>query len=511
MLVAFALVSTQFGFAQTHPPEKTRTLSLRECILMALTRNLDLEIVRMSVDVARFNLNGSYGAYVPTFSFSARHDFVSQPPDFDPKKANFDFPYELTSDSAGPALNGLLPIGLSYDLNAVAGEKKGRTDFRLNPDTAANFPPNGIRETNNFFADAGLSLQQHLLKDFWIDKYRQAILLRRKDLSISEQTLQFEVMKTVLAVELSYYDLISAREQVRVQQLALELKEQFVAETKRRVEVGDLPPLDSDQAESQLETTRTSLTAAREAYATRQNTLKRLLSDDFMDWAEVELQPGENLVALKMEVNRSESFLNALKNRPDLLQARLAVERSDVEVRFRKNQLFPNLDVIGHYGGLGIDESLGSAVSDSLHFRNPEYFYGAVVSFPLTNLRERNDYQATKSLRQIAVLQLRKAEQEVLLQVADYVNRVESRFTQTGSTRKARTYAEAALGAEQKKLQNGLSTSFFVLQLQETLTAARTAEVLALADYNKALAQLSFAEGTTLSQRNVRLEGKPQE
>jgi len=68
--------------------------------------------------------------------------------------------------------------------------------------------------------------------------------------------------------------------------------------------------------------------------------------------------------------------------------------------------------------------------------------------------------------------------------------------------------AEAALAAEQKKLQNGLSTSFFVLQLQETLTAARTTEALALADYNKALAQLAFAEGSTLHKRNLLLEVK---
>jgi outer membrane protein TolC len=79
------------------------------------------------------------------------------------------------------------------------------------------------------------------------------------------------------------------------------------------------------------------------------------------------------------------------------------------------------------------------------------------------------------------------------------------RFDQIGSTRKARTYAEAALAAEEKKLQNGLSTSFFVLQLQETLTAARTAEVEALADYNRAVTQLSFAEGTILQRHRLRI------
>ena len=94
------------------------------------------------------------------------------------------------------------------------------------------------------------------------------------------------------------------------------------------------------------------------------------------------------------------------------------------------------------------------------------------------------------------------------MQIADHVKRLQSRFSQVGSTRKARSFAEAALAAEQKKLQNRLSTSFFVLQLQETLTAARTAELQALAEYNRTLAQLAFAEGNTLERHHLALEGK---
>ena len=126
-----------------------------------------------------------------------------------------------------------------------------------------------------------------------------------------------------------------------------------------------------------------------------------------------------------------------------------------------------------------------------------------VVSFPLSNVRERNDYRASQAAREIARLQLKKAEQEVLVQVADLFTRVQSRLSQVDSTKKARTYAEAALAAEEKKLRNGLSTSFFVLQLQETLTAARVAEVQAVADYNRALAQLAFAEGSTLGKHHL--------
>jgi outer membrane protein TolC len=64
------------------------------------------------------------------------------------------------------------------------------------------------------------------------------------------------------------------------------------------------------------------------------------------------------------------------------------------------------------------------------------------------------------------------------------------------------------LAAEVKKLQNGLSTAFFVLQLQETLTAARMAELQALADYNKIIAQLAFAEGSTLEKYHLSVDVK---
>jgi len=315
-------------------------------------------------------------------------------------------------------------------------------------------------------------------------------------------------MKTLLAVELSYDDLVAAREDVRVQEKALELRQQLLRETQRRVEVGDLPPLDAEQAETQLENTLTALTSAREIYVGRQNFLKALLSDDFKSWVDVELLPTDALLSLPQEVNRSASFARAMENRPDLIQARIEVEKSDVAVKFRKNQLFPSLDVVGSYGGLAVADEGGNSFNTALTSGSPEYSYGVVLSFPLSNLSERGYYRASKAARQISELQLSKAEQDVLVQIADLVNRAQSRFLQVNSTRKARAYAESALAAEVKKLQNGLSTAFFVLQLQETLTATRTAEVQALADYNKIIAQLSFAEGSTLDKYHLSVQVK---
>jgi outer membrane protein TolC len=490
------------------PPANRKPISLSQCIDLALSRNLDLRIEHLITQAAGYNLAGAYGAYDPIFSVGAQHTFVSQPSDFDVRKFNDYFPVELDTDLLRGGLNGQLPLGLSYDLGVTTLYKNARTDFSSDPEDAAFYPPSGIRETNNYSAETGLTLRQHLLKDFWIDAARETLLIRKKELSMSQQALRFQIMKTVLAVEVGYYDLIAARELIKVREKAVELNQQLVKETRRRVEVGDLPPLDLDQAETQLQNALTALTGAREVYVTQQNMLKRLITDDFKEWVDYDLQPSEALLALPADINRSESFQRAMNNRPDLLEARLAIERSAVVVKFQYNQLFPSLDLVGHYGGLGVNDDSGHAVNQAFNFSNPDYFYGAVLSLPLGNATERGKYRSSQAAKQIAELQLKKAEQEVLVQIADSVNRVQSRFSQVGSTRKARSFAEAALTAEQKKFENGLSTSFFVLQAQQVLTAAQTAEVQALTEYNRTLAQLAFAEGSTMDRNHLALDAK---
>src|SRR5262249_36355383 len=163
------------------------------------------------------------------------------------------------------------PIGLSYTLATRAGTKDATTDFNADPDNANNFFF-GIRNTNNAFASADITVRQHLLKDFWIDQDRATLSVRQKELKRTEQALRFHVMRIVLAVELAYYDLGVSRQQVHAEEQSLALNEQLVKETRRRVEVGDLPPLDADQAETQLQNTLTALAAAREVLASRENT-----------------------------------------------------------------------------------------------------------------------------------------------------------------------------------------------------------------------------------------------
>ena len=74
ILVVIALCAAVLAAAQTAPSSAThRPLTLQQCIQLALTHNLVVQMVQLSKDIARFNLNGAYGAYDPIFV----HKFVS--------------------------------------------------------------------------------------------------------------------------------------------------------------------------------------------------------------------------------------------------------------------------------------------------------------------------------------------------------------------------------------------------------------------------------------------------
>jgi outer membrane protein TolC len=103
---------------------------------------------------------------------------------------------------------------------------------------------------------------------------------------------------------------------------------------------------------------------------------------------------------------------------------------------------------------------------------------------------------------------LKKLEQTIMTTIDNDINQARSSYQQVAATSAAREYATDALDAEQKKLQSGKSTTYTVLQMQRDLTMARGNEIQALATYNKALAQLSLDEGSTLKRLSINVEVK---
>jgi outer membrane protein TolC len=288
----------------------------------------------------------------------------------------------------------------------------------------------------------------------------------------------------------------------------LQLAERLLWENRKKVEVGQMAPLDEKQAESQAAASRADLISAQQALDAQENILKGLITDDYRSWHDVHLVPAESLIAVPPLLNLPDSWDKALRLRPDLQQARLDVQRDEINVRFTKNQLFPQLDLVGQYGYAGNDREFSGALGQIREQNNPFWYYGASVSYPIGAHSARANYKVSKAQKAQNELILKQRQESILVQIDNAVKLVQSDFERVGATRQAREFAKAALEAEQKKLENGKSTSFLVLQAQRDLTAASFADVQALAGYNNALAQLALTEGTTLDRHHLNVQVK---
>jgi outer membrane protein TolC len=283
----------------------------------------------------------------------------------------------------------------------------------------------------------------------------------------------------------------------------------LVVENKKRVEIGALAPLDAQQAEAQAASTQASLIAAKSALAVQEHLVKQLITDQYSQWANFSLEPSGTLTSPRQFFSLQDSWSKGLTQRPDFLQAKLDIERQGVVIKYNHNQLFPELDIVGTYGhtAAGFSE-YSSSLAQIRDGSFPYYSYGGQLTFPIGNTGARAAYRSSKLTMEQLVLTLKKLEETIMVQIDNDIKQAEASFEQVAATHTAREYAAAALDAEQKKLESGKSTTYTVLQMQRDLTTARGNEIQALDSYNKALAQLSLDEGSTLKRLSINLEVK---
>jgi outer membrane protein TolC len=494
----FFVAAASVAVAQGEPPA-TRTISMQDCIQQALEKNLDLQIERFNPQLSQYDIAVAQAGYDPMFKFSGQQNYSETGgQSFDPVTGLPSLGSKTYQNTFSSSIDGLLPWGLTYNLygNNLT-DSWGKT--------------RGTNSFENTTGGIGIGMAQPLLKNFWIDQTRLNIRVAKNRFNYNTAGLQMRIMDTVTSVENAYYDLVAAIENVKVRELALELADRLLSENKKRVEVGALAPLDEKQAESQVASARADLLTARQQLASQQNVLKSLLTDDYQKIHDVSLSPSQGLAAVPQEFSLQQSWSKGMTQRPDLQQVKLDLERQGLQLKYDYNQLFPQLDLVGSYGygaGSVTTVEFSDAFSDIANQSYPNYSFGAVLSIPLSNKAARNNYKAGKLSVKQALLSVKKMEQGIMTEIDNAIITAQASYERVGATRAASSYADDALKAEQKKLENGKSTSFVVLQLQKNLTDARSQEITALAEYNKSLAALSLAEGSTLTRQNISIQVK---
>ena len=478
-------------------------LSLDDAVRLALEHNLDIQVQRYNPVISEYDRRSLYGYYDPTFRTELGHSEITRPSGGINVNTGNDFPGTRSkSDYADFGLGGYLPTGMRYDLTHSISESIVGTPNFVGTNSSGQ-PIYNNKITDTYYSGALLTLSQPLLRNFWIDAPRLAIQLARRNVRMSELDTERGIMLIITTVERSYYELIAARETVRVREQDVAVKQQFFDEQRRRVEVGTLAPLEEKLAQSELALAQTTLLLARNDAATAESVLKAVVQDNFVNQLGVRMELTDKLLAVPAIPNLQDAFKDATEKRPDLQSMRINLEKHDIQLKFDKNQLYPQLDVFGSYGVNGVDVTPGNVLDDLAQRSAPQHSYGVILSLPLTLKRERENLKSDKAAKAQAILMFQRLEENIFVEVEFGVRQLRTLWEAIPLTKDRIEYARAALEAEQKKLNLGKSTSFDVLKLATDLTSAQLNEIVALKNYNQAAADLAVRTGTTFERRRI--------
>jgi HAE1 family hydrophobic/amphiphilic exporter-1 len=129
--------------------------------------------------------------------------------------------------------------------------------------------------------------------------------------------------------------------------------------------------------------------------------------------------------------------------------------------------------------------------------------FGVSISFPFKNRTAEANLATARVQREQLEASFRSQDQAIEMDVRNAAQAVDTARRRVIASKAARESAEQQLAGEEKLYEVGRSTTFLLLERQNSLTAARTDELAAQTDYNKALADLQRATGSTLRVNNV--------
>jgi len=541
-------------------------LSAQDVIALALENNLDIEIQRygplltkevtlrargggllrdvgvsvaqgpQSVSTTGVSLNASGGATAAASGAgsSASGGVLTQlgptVPNLDPSLgfyANFSHSTSPQSNTVLTGTTALITEGrtfqTSYSQNTDFG-LFGQLTFGSNyfSYNSRSFNPNPY--TSGYI---DLQFQQNLLYGFG-----RAVLGRNIKISKNNEkasTLQFkqQVITTISAVLNLYWDLVSFNQDLKARRDELTTAQQLFEDNKKQVQIGTLAPIEVTRAESQVYTSQQDLLISQTNLLQQETVLKNALSRNGVAsplLADVHVVPLDTIQVPQQDEIQPipELVQEAMNRRVEIAQSRINIDSQNISLAAVKNELKPTLQAFVDLTNRGLS---GDAVADSFFaadpatiggygnmlgqiFRRnyPSYSAGLSLNIPLRNRAAQSDY-ATSALqiRQLE-LQLQKSTNQIRVDVQNAVIGLRQARVRYDSAVKARILQQQTLDADKKKYTLGASTVFQVVQDQQALATAESAETTALANYSHARIAFDQAIGTTLDVNHISLD-----
>ena len=363
------------------------------------------------------------------------------------------------------------------------------------------------------------SVVQPLFRGWGVDVNRRYIRIAQNNLKVSRLVFRQQLSDLIFGVSRIYYDLVSLNEDVKVKQETLAAAQQLYQDDKSQVEVGTLAPLELTRAQALVSSSELDLTRAQGLVVQQEAVVKSMISrtgtaDTVI--AAVRILPTDTIVVPETENSPPMPKLiqQGLANRADLAQAAIQVRNAEITVKASRNQVRPEIDLLGAAmtrGNIGSSSIISVApvvLPPSTPAGKESHLYeaGIQVNVPFRNRVAQADAARDEiQLRQMQA-RLQQLENQVRDEIENALTALQVARSAYVAAVRSRQFQEELLDAEKQKLSVGTSVNFFIVQDEGFLAQARSTEVVARSTYIKSRVSLERAIGALLESHNIQLD-----
>jgi outer membrane protein len=507
--LALSLQNAAAQAAAQPPTESVRRLSIDEAVALALEQNLGIRIQRFDPQISDVGIAQARSFWAPSLSTNFSKNSQTQQPTSSLSGGATSILNANVATAVG--LNQTLPWGGAYTATWNSSRFTTNNLFQgFSPQTGSN---------------VNLQYSQPLMRNFEIDQIRQQVAATKKTRELSDIQLGGVITGTLRAVKNAYWDLSYAIANLKTQQQSLALSQQSLKDNQKRVEIGTMAPIDIVQAQAEVASNESGVIVADAAIKTAQDNLRALILDPGTpEFWTVSFEPTDAASFAAQAIDVEAAVRNAIDKRSDLRGAKNSLEQSDINIKYYRNQVKPDVNANVTYittaaGGTQLSQvdlaaaAAGSAISRSVIaqrnfgsvlgdvFQNtyPNWTVGISVGYPLGASTAHTNLARVRLQYEQAQTQLKNLQMQVVTQVRGAARNVTTNQQRVQSARASRELQEKKLEAEEKKLAAGMSSTFFVFQAQRDLALARTAEIQAISDYNKSLVDFEAVQQVPLN------------
>jgi outer membrane protein TolC len=494
--------------AAQQPAESVRRLSIDDAVKSALEQNLGIRIQRFDPQIEDVGIAQARAFWAPNLTSNLSKNSQTQ---------------QATSSLSGAAssiLNGNFNSAIGINQTLPWGAAYAATW------NSSRFTTTNLFQSYSPQIGSNLNLQysQPLLRNLEIDQIRQQVANSKKTRELSDIQLESVITQTLRGVRNAYWDLSYAINNLKAQQESLKLSQQSLKDNQKRVEIGTLAPLDVIQAQAEVASNEERVIVAEAQIRAAQDNLRALILDPgAADFWTVSFEPTDEPLYAARAIDVDAAVRTALEKRSDLRSAKNSLQQSDINIRYYRNQVKPDVNANVSYittaaGGTQLSQvdfaaaALGQSISRTVIaqrgfgtvlgdvFQNayPNWTVGVSIGYPLGASVAHANLARVKLQYEQAQAQLKNLEMQVSSQVRGIARNVQTNQQRVQSARVSRELQEKKLEAEEKKLAAGMSSTFFVFQAQRDLSFARTAEIQAISDYNKSLVDFEAVQQVPL-------------